>query len=307
MPSDYSERIDQARAVPVLAVMKNHGFESGRREGKSIHFDKKGSAWRINITGQKWFDHKNGKGGFGAIDLEMHLSRRSFKEAVNTLLGDKQSFSTAELKRKPKVADKPALSFSEQLDRYADKTPHRWTEARNYLVNERKLSPKIVDQLHEQGSLYPNQYGASVFVHHDLNGQMKGVTVRPSRDTKRFHMALGSKQEGFFRCGNLHQDPIAITESPIDAISYYQLHGRPAVATGGLFLPQKFVEHIRKNNPRVILAFDNDEKKETLEGVQRVTDLLKSESVRFELHSPVSKDWNQDLKNLVTRKALRKH
>lgn len=306
MPSDYSQRIEEARAVSVLSVLEAHGFNYGKREGESIHFDRKNSKWRINVTGQRWFDHKAHKGGYGAIDLISHIANYSFRDAVEYLTGSYMAQHIADQKQKPKANQRPSMSFSDQLERYADNTPHRWVEARSYLINNRKLDPQIIDELHHLGSIYPNQYGSAVFVHHDLNGKMKGVTVRPSKDSKRFHMALGSKHEGFFRCGNLYQDPIAITESPIDAISYYQMNGRPAVSTGGLFIPQKLMSYIRNNNPRVILAFDNDSKKETFEAIKRIADLLKSENIRYEEHSPVSKDWNQDLKNLADLNATRK-
>ncbi len=294
MSSDYSQRIEEARAVSVLSVLEAHGFDYGKAEGESIHFDRKNSKWRINVTGQRWFDHKAQKGGYGSIDLIIHIANYTFKEAVEYLTGSYMARHIAAQDQAPKTHKRPSMSFEEQLDRYADETTHRWGEARDYLIGTRKLSSELIDRLYADSWIYANQFGSAVFKHLDFQGNLKGVTVRPSRDSKRFHMALGSKHEGFFRCGELDPDTFAIAESPIDAISYYQITGATAYASGGTFIPQKLLEYAIENKSHIILAFDND--KEAQNPIERVSQMLRDHGIRFDRRASFSKDWNQDIK-----------
>lgn len=41
--------------------------------------------FELVVTGQRWFDVRDGKGGGGAIDLVMHLKSCSFKTALEML------------------------------------------------------------------------------------------------------------------------------------------------------------------------------------------------------------------------------
>ncbi len=50
MPSDLQGIMDTARDKSLIDVMAAHGFKHGKSEGRSIHFDKKGSPVRIHIN-----------------------------------------------------------------------------------------------------------------------------------------------------------------------------------------------------------------------------------------------------------------
>ena len=81
----------------------------------------------ISINDQKFYDHVNLKGGFGAIDLVMHVQAREFKEALGWLAD-----STLELPFVPVRAPQPKV-----LERqpFGPPTPDesKWLAVRQYL------------------------------------------------------------------------------------------------------------------------------------------------------------------------------
>jgi hypothetical protein len=82
MSTRLGDLADQVRKIPMSQILIAYGLV-GRKEGVSTMW--RGEAKAINVTRDKWFDHKAGKGGIGAIDLVMHLDGQTFKEAVLSL------------------------------------------------------------------------------------------------------------------------------------------------------------------------------------------------------------------------------
>lgn len=112
--------------------------------------------------------------------------------------------------------------------------------AREYLIKVRKLSPKFVDILFKKGlarQIKSNPPGDILFSWRDhtmneVGGDIQGSYINHEkygkRGTKKKILGGSKRQFGFnFRC-NTGDGPqrLYIFESPIDALSYCQLHGK---------------------------------------------------------------------------------
>lgn len=53
---------------------------------KRLYISVGNSVTELIVTGSKWFDTRMNKGGYGGIDLTMHLFKEPFADAVNRLV-----------------------------------------------------------------------------------------------------------------------------------------------------------------------------------------------------------------------------
>lgn len=144
---------------------------------------------------------------------------------------------------------RPALSHHKKnLSRMVDAKPRiyeqwRW-RGRNpthtsydYLTKKRKLSPKLVQELYKTGLLRELRNGDAYFVwysreHQEVGGDEQGTNINyqkfGKRGTKK-KVAWGSKKHfGFHFSVNFGNQPERwyVFESPIDALSYAQMHAK---------------------------------------------------------------------------------
>jgi Protein of unknown function (DUF3991)/Toprim-like len=142
-----------------------------------------------------------------------------------------------------------------------------WTIARSYLVEQRKISPPVVDELHARGSIYANDHRPNpslVFLHRDQRGKVRGASLRDTKQKSAFRPCLGNKLTAWFAIGNLAEaDRIAAVESPIDALSHYSLFGCRAgglavVSCAGATVPQELMLQAYDLRQAFVVALDND-------------------------------------------------
>lgn len=247
----------QLRALPLPPVLEAAGLHQDPHDAHQW----KGGGMRISLAkgGEigKWFDHEAGKGGFGAIDLAIHVTGSTYKDAVAWLGGAvgaeavqadalyQAQRSTAEALQQGQKAAPP------------DPAPSRLDQVRQYLIKDRGLAPNLVEWLIHTNRLYADARGNAVFRY----GKGEGVELRGTIPGKPFHGYRGVKS--FFIIPPAKDaTELAVVESAIDALSYRQLHpGRGVVATGGgtsadvLFEIATFA---KDRGLRLIAAFDND-------------------------------------------------
>jgi Protein of unknown function (DUF3991) len=97
-------------------------------------------------------------------------------------------------------------SFEELAALYALREDSNWPIARAYLVEQRQISPPLVDELQARGSVYANTHWPNpslVFLHRDQRGKVRGATLRDTKHQSVFRPCLGNKLSASFVVGML--------------------------------------------------------------------------------------------------------
>ncbi len=256
----------------------------------------------INITGSKFYDWKELKGGGGAIDLVMRVNDCNFKQAVawlNERLGESATLTATTYHTKEIIRSETLKQFVKPVENSS-----HWERVRGYLTRERRLPSAVVDALHQQGLIYADDNQNLVSIRRDLSGHtITGASLRGTAGTdNRFKgLARGSKRsEGwfYFERGGQSGDPIqraVLVESPIDAMSFAVLDRTESLKTlylstdGAGRVPVEFLRTLPA--PSVIVAYDNDHDGNLM--AQRVMEQLPNSVRRLSRAT----DWNEELKN----------
>ena len=307
---------DQVRDMPLHDLLHWHGFDL---KAEGISFRARNDRHNIVVTGKRWFDNKAGRGGAGAVDLQMHLSGKDFLTSCQALASGFRSVgggdnglsfppgqrAKSERERKP---------FHKLAARYAVPDEASWPIARTYLIEKRKLEPAIVDQMHGVGSIYANDHRPNpslVFLHRTPHGKVEGATLRDTRHESTFRPCLGNKLSAWFTVGNLREaHTVVAVESPIDALSYYSLYaGRhkslAVVSCGGATVPHELMHQTYNHRQSFVVALDNDSAGER--GWRKAwNETVDWNGFNISPHHPTGKDWNEDLIGLVHRLHLPK-
>lgn len=281
------------RAIDLREVAQALGYEhqSGRDVWKS------GDS-TLTLTGPKFFDHEAQKGGGGAIDLAKHATGHSYPDALKWLadrFGVQRSVSTALEPEREKLSQQiektepvpftaPAARFSSEDD------------VEYYLTRKRGLSGDLVRSAIAAGDVYGDDRKNAVFLRRDLT--TKAVTGCMKRGTQptRFIQVLGDKKKGWYSYGD-QQKPrvIAICESAIDALSFYDLQRRTGAHAGLLVISTDGCGEVpaglseRYPGAKIIAAQDNDKAGDALAAK------IRERYPHCERMKPQRKDWNEDL------------
>jgi hypothetical protein len=122
----------------------------------------------INITGAKFFDWEQGKGGGGAIDLIMHVLDCSFRTSIawlNDRLGEAvmvdavtyQAKAIAEQESKPEFVP-PTIDME------------NWPNVRRYLNGDKRIPQVLIDKLNQAGLVYADDQKNIIFLQQQLDG-----------------------------------------------------------------------------------------------------------------------------------------
>ena len=147
---------DQVRCISLRKVLEQYGLQVGP-EGTTLRA--KDAHHNIVVTGSRWFDNKAGIGGGGAIDLVIHLAKVNFAEACQSLADGLLPLTAGESGLSfPKGWQEPPhpekKSFEQLAATYVVREDSNWPVGRAYLVEQRKISPALADELHARGSIY---------------------------------------------------------------------------------------------------------------------------------------------------------
>lgn len=173
---------------------------------------------------ESWFWNSRGVGGdlYKFLEIYERLDKKTAFERLQKLV-DTTPVSSKEVRKK----------------RY---DPNEWlgveekTQSINYLVNKRKLDKKLVDDLFSSGLIRQLENNAIFFSWKDENGKevggdQQGTWIDHRRYGKRGtfkQIVEGSKEDFGFHFGSplkVDQDyQLYVFESPIDALSFYQMH-----------------------------------------------------------------------------------
>ena len=272
-------QIDRANAANLEDFLRAQG-EALVRSGKEYRWKAHDS---LTVCGNKWFRHSQSKGGY-PVDFVMEFYGKSFPEAVQLLTGEQ-----GESRQDASPALSPA--FRLPLRNVAN------ASILNYLTQERKLSPSLVNFFVSAGDIYEDAaHHNAVFVGRDADGHPRYASCRGIHETFRQDVAGAEKSFGFAHRGTDKQ--LMVFEAPIDLLSFIELFPKNwqqhnYLSLGGV--SGKALRQFLSERPdveRVFLCLDADKAGE--DACKRLAALL-PDTVSVTRIQPCMKDWNEVL------------
>ena len=272
-------QIDKANAVDLEKFLRAQG-ETLVRSGKEYRWKAHDS---LTVCGNKWFRHSQSKGGL-PVDFVMEFYGKSFPEAVQMLTGEPGE-------AQPEADPAPSPAFRLPLRNVTN------TNILNYLTQERKLSPSLVNFFIAAGDIYEDAaHHNVVFVGRDADGHPRYASSRGIREKFRQDAAGAEKAFGFAHRGTDKQ--LLVFEAPIDLLSFIELFPKNwqqhnYLSLGGVSgkALQQFLSE-RPDVERVFLCLDADKAGE--DACKRLAALL-PDTVSVTRIQPCMKDWNDVL------------
>lgn len=272
-------QIDKANAVDLEKFLRAQG-ETLVRNGKEYRWKAHDS---LTVCGNKWFRHSQSKGGL-PVDFVMEFYGKSFPEAVQMLTGEPGE-------AQPEADPAPSPAFRLPLRNVTN------ANILNYLTQERKLSPSLVNFFIATGDIYEDSsHHNVVFVGRDADGHPRYASSRGIREKFRQDVAGAEKAFGFAHRGTDKQ--LLVFEAPIDLLSFIELFPKNwqqhnYLSLGGV--SGKALRQFLSERPdveRVFLCLDADKAGE--DACKRLVALL-PDSVSVTRIQPCMKDWNDVL------------
>ena len=272
-------QIDRANAANLEDFLRAQG-ETLVRSGKEYRWKAHDS---LTVCGNKWFRHSQSKGGF-PVDFVMEFYGKSFPEAVQMLTGEPGEVQ-------PEADPAPSPAFRLPLRNVTN------ANILNYLTQERKLSPSLVNFFIAAGDIYEDAaHHNVVFVGRDADGHPRYASSRGIRKKFRQDAAGAEKAFGFAHRGTDKQ--LLVFESSIDLLSFIELFPKNwqqhnYLSLGGV--SGKALRQFLSECPdveRVFLCLDSDKAGE--DACKRLATLL-PDTVSVTRIQPCMKDWNDVL------------
>ena len=272
-------QIDKANAVDLEKFLRAQG-ETLVRSGKEYRWKAHDS---LTVCGNKWFRHSQSKGGL-PVDFVMEFYGKSFPEAVQMLTGEPGEVQ-------PEADPAPSPAFRLPLRNVTN------ANILNYLTQERKLSPSLVNFFIAAGDIYEDSsHHNVVFVGRDADGHPRYASSRGINEKFRQDAAGAEKAFGFAHRGTDKQ--LLVFEAPIDLLSFIELFPKNwqqhnYLSLGGV--SGKALRQFLSERPdveRVFLCLDADKAGE--DACKRLAALL-PDTVSVTRIQPCMKDWNDVL------------
>lgn len=299
-----TKEVEKANEVHAIDYLLAKG-EPIQKTGSNYYKHTEHDSLILNTNG-KWYWNSRGTGGFGAISLAKELYGLKFQDAVRDVNGQEIS------KAMEKVVTKNDEKFV-YPHQYETKT---LDNAMQYLTDVRKIDPKIVLALQKHDLIAEDKLKNIVFKWRDKDGNIVGADKQGTQkieSTRGYFKQImaNSKGDSGFTVDIGQPNKIAFFESPIDALSYFDLK-RPEnirlLSMSGL-KDQTFLNGIKqlareikaredfvegRDKLEVIIAVDNDKAGETFR--QKWSNMISPDHLKLDI--PNAKDWNDDLKKL---------
>ncbi|MGH8091898.1 MAG: DUF3991 domain-containing protein [Chthoniobacterales bacterium] len=274
---EIRDRLHQLRAIPLESVLIAVGAQRDPQDK---------AKWRtargaISVTGMKFMNWNQGRGGGGAIDLAMHLNGLDFKAAVDWLR-----------RRFPLRDDSPSRPPRCPLT-LPPPDPGKLRIVKRYLVQDRGITLSLVDSLVESGRLYADTRGNAVFLLLGKENRPVGAELRGTGPECWRGMAPGSQKDlGYFSIHAPQPTLIVLCESAIDAISCFLLHPSSlCVSTSGARPNPRWLPALLSQGVPVYCGFDADSTGDTM-----AQQMIAAYSALRRLR-PAQHDWNDVLKH----------
>ncbi len=254
---DFRRRAAAVRDLPLVAVLIARGAVRDRHDRGKWHSEQ----GPLTITGAKFMNWSQDRGGGGAIDLVMHLASVNCATAVAWL---EQQFASGLLaigRATSPVSHHPSSPAHRPL-RLPLSDDQQLPRVLRYLTEQRRLATAVLEPLLESGRLYADDRGNAVFLlvagkaNRPVGAELRGTGPRVWRG-----MAPGTRKDlGYFWTGLRGAQDIVLCESAIDAISCWQMHPeRISISTSGVRANPPWLAGLIARGYRIHCGFDADE------------------------------------------------
>jgi hypothetical protein len=249
---------DRLRAVPLETVLTLRGARRDPHDRAKWHTER----GPLSVTGAKFMNWHQHRGGGGAIDLVMHLAGVDYRAARSWLA----TYASTGLPPASQVAvdpagGKPATARLPGVLRLPQPDPRQLARVRQYLTRRRGLCSSLLEALWKAGKLYADGHANAVFVllagktQRPVGAELRGTGPRIWRG-----MASGSNKDlGYFWIGTRSAREIVLCESAIDAISCFQIHPhRICISTSGVRADPPWLSALIARGYTILCGFDAD-------------------------------------------------
>ena len=311
------EQIDKANQTNLEEFLQQKG-EHLRKTGSEsvlIYKDSTGEHDSISVRRNRWYDHKNMRGGY-PLKFMQEFYGMNFRTAMKELLHGEEP----ELGRK-KNAEQEKSKVSEETEVNGNtakcedgtkksefKLPEKDSNMKRlfaYLLQTRFLSKDVVKSFVEQNILYQEkEHGNVVFVGTDKDGAPKSACKKSTAEqTKGFRMTVAGSDCRYGFCWRGENTKLYVFEAAIDLMSFITLRNDKWKADSFLALDGlsskpllQFLED-QKNIYEIFLCLDYDVA--GIEACDKLKDILIEKGYvteKIKREYPLYKDWNEQLK-----------
>jgi hypothetical protein len=241
-----TDDIDSIRGIDLKIILEMIGAVQDRYDKKKWHT----CQGVITVSGEKFFNWNQSKGGGGAIDLVMHLQKCDFKPAVSWL---KQYFPVAINCAQTERASMPVLELPQR-----DET--KFHQVARYLLTVRQIDPWLIKILLAADTLYADARGNAVFLLLGKENRVVGAELRGTTSLRWRGMAKGSTKDlGYFSIQRGKTKTTVLCESAIDALSCLALYPDClAISTSGANPNPAWLQSLINDGYRIFCGFDAD-------------------------------------------------
>ena len=311
------EQIDKANQTNLEEFLQQKG-EHLRKTGSEsvlIYKDSTGEHDSISVRRNRWYDHKNMRGGY-PLKFMQEFYGMNFRTAMKELLhGEKPELGRKKSteQEKPNVSEKTEVNGNtakceDGTKKSEFKLPEKDSNMKRlfaYLLQTRFLSKDVVKSFVEQKTLYQEkEHGNVVFVGTDKDGVAKSACKKSTAEqSKSFRMTVAGSDCRYGFCWRGESSKLYVFEAAIDLMSFITLRNDEWKADSFLALDGlsskpllQFLED-QKNIYEIFLCLDYDAA--GMEACDKLKDILIErgyDGEKIKREYPLYKDWNEQLK-----------
>lgn len=313
------EQIDKANQTNLEEFLQQKG-EHLRKTGSEsvlIYKDSTGEHDSISVRRNRWYDHKNMRGGY-PLKFMQEFYGMNFRTAMKELLhgeepelGRKRNAEQAQDKEKEKeenAVKNEANPFENKMEKSEFILPEKDSNMKRvfaYLLKTRFLDKDVVKSFVEQKTLYQEkEYGNVVFVGTDKDGVPKSACKKSTAEqSKGFRMTVVGSDCRYSFCWRGDSNKLYVFEAAIDLMSFiilknYDWKTDSFLALDGLS-PKPLLQFLeyQKNIHEIFLCLDHDAA--GIEACDKLKDILIEKGYdgeKIKREYPLYKDWNEQLK-----------
>ena len=313
------EQIDKANQTNLEEFLQQKGERLKKTGSESvlIYKDSTGEHDSISVRRNRWYDHKNMRGGY-PLKFMQEFYGMNFRTAMKELLhgeepelGRKKNAEQEQDKAKEKEENaikNDVNPFENKMEKSEFILPEKDSNMKRvfaYLLKTRFLDKDVVKSFVEQKTLYQEkEHGNVVFVGTDRDGVAKSACKKSTAEqSKSFRMTVAGSNCRYGFCWRGDSSKLYVFEAAIDLMSFITLRNDEWKADSFLALDGlsakpllQFLEE-QKNIHEIFLCLDYDAA--GMEACDKLKDILIEkgyEAEKIKREYPLYKDWNEQLK-----------